>query len=95
MFLGLGLCFALWMLIGLVVGALASVVSSGEPPYGLTVDIAVAVAVTVVTGVINYYILRFAEVGGLVAFIIMVLDPLVSAVVFLWLLRVIKRKRRG
>ncbi|HDQ73465.1 MAG TPA: hypothetical protein ENN19_15425 [Chloroflexi bacterium] len=89
----LGIWFVIWVLIGVVAGALASVVSSEEPPYGLAVDVVVAVLATVVTGLIDYYVLRAVEIGGTIAFVIMVLEPLFGAAIFLWLLRVIKRRR--
>jgi uncharacterized membrane protein YeaQ/YmgE (transglycosylase-associated protein family) len=89
----LGIWFVIWTLIGVVAGALASIVRSESPPYGLAADIAVAVLATVVTGVIDYYVLRAVEIGGTVAVVITVLEPLFGAVIFLWLLRVIKRRR--
>ena len=84
-----------WIVMGLLVGALASVVSRSAPPYGLAVDVVASVLATVVVGLLDYTILPALGITGALLFAAMILEPLVGAVLVLWLLRAIKRRREG
>jgi len=92
---GLVIWLVIWIVIGLLVGALASVVARSEPPYGLAVDIVASVLTMVVVGLGDYYILPLMGITGALRFAGTVLEPLVGAVLVLWLLRYIKRRRGG
>ena len=84
----------IWVVIGLLVGALASLVVQGEPPFGLAVDILASVGTMVVVGLGDYFILPLVGIdGGALFFAVAILEPLVSVVLVLWLLRYIKRRR--
>jgi uncharacterized membrane protein YeaQ/YmgE (transglycosylase-associated protein family) len=83
----------MWVVIGLLVGALASIVVKGEPPYGLGVDIVASVLTMVLVGLGDYYVLPLMGITGGLRFAITILEPLISAVLVLWLLRVVKRRR--
>jgi len=85
--------FVIWIVLGLLAGALASLVVKGEPPYGLAVDIIASVLTMVIVGLADYYILPLMGIKGAMNFGITILEPLISVVLVLWLLRVIKRKR--
>jgi len=52
-----------WVLIGLLVGALASLIG-GSPPYGVGVGLAAAVATMVAIGVLDYFILPLLGYTG-------------------------------
>jgi uncharacterized membrane protein YeaQ/YmgE (transglycosylase-associated protein family) len=92
---GLVIWLVIWIVIGLLVGALASVVARSEPPYGLVVDIVASVLTMVVVGLGDYYILPLMGITGALRFAGTVLEPLMGAVLVLWLLRYIKRRRGG
>jgi uncharacterized membrane protein YeaQ/YmgE (transglycosylase-associated protein family) len=93
--LGLVIWLVIWIVIGLLVGALASVVARSEPPYGLAVDIVASVLAMVGVGLGDYYILPLLGITGTMRFAVTVLEPLTGAVLVLWLLRYIKRRRGG
>ena len=85
--------FIIWVVVGLLVGALASMVTKSEPPYGLAIDVGVSVLTMVVVGLFDYYILPLIGITGALMFAVSILEPLLSAMLVLWLLRVIKRRR--
>lgn len=87
--------FAIWVIVGLLIGALASMVTKNAPPYGLGIDIAASVLTMVIVGLGDYYILPLMSIKGAMAFAATILEPSLSAVIVLWLLRVIKRRRAG
>ena len=84
-----------WVLLGLLVGALAGLVGSGEPPYGLAVDIGASVLTMIGIGMLDYAILPLMGYEGTLRFIAMVAEPLITVAIVLWLLRTIKRRRSG
>jgi uncharacterized membrane protein YeaQ/YmgE (transglycosylase-associated protein family) len=83
----------IWVLLGLLVGALTGIVTKGEPPYGLAVDIAVSVLTMTGVGLLDYAILPLMGYHGTLRFIAAIVEPLIGAVLVLWLLRVLKRRR--
>jgi len=93
MMLAIIIWFIIWVVLGLLVGALASVVTKSEPPYGLTIDIVASVLTMVIVGLFDFYVLPLIGITGALHFAAAILEPLVGAVLILWLLRVIKRRR--
>jgi hypothetical protein len=83
----------LWVLIGLLAAALASLIGRAEPPYGLAVDIGASVLTMIVVGLVDYAILPLLGYTGTLRFVAMVAEPLVAVVIVLWLLRLLKRRR--
>jgi uncharacterized membrane protein YeaQ/YmgE (transglycosylase-associated protein family) len=82
-----------WIVLGLLVGALAGLAGSGEPPYGLAVDVGASVLTMVVAGLADYALLPLRGYDGTLRFIAMVAEPLITVVIVLWLLRIVKRRR--
>jgi hypothetical protein len=82
-----------WIPLGLLVGASAGLIGSGEPPYGLAVDVGASVVTMVAVGMADYAILPLMGYEGTLRFIAMVAEPLITVVIVLWLLRIIKRRR--
>jgi len=82
----------LWVLVGLLVGALASLVGSA-PPYGMAIDLVVAVLTVVGVGLLDYAILPLLGYTGPLRLVAMVGEPIIGAIAVLWLLRVIKHRR--
>jgi uncharacterized membrane protein YeaQ/YmgE (transglycosylase-associated protein family) len=82
----------IWVVAGLLIGALASLVVQGEPPYGLAVDIIVSIAATVAIGLLDYFIIPLMGFTNWIRLLAMLTEPLIGAGLVLWLLRVIKRR---
>ncbi|MBN1889642.1 MAG: hypothetical protein JW850_16720 [Thermoflexales bacterium] len=85
----------IWLVLGLLVGALASLVTKAQPPYGQVVDIIAAVLTMILVGLGDYFVLPMVGIRGALAFATMVLEPFISTVLVLWLLRIIKRRQAG
>jgi hypothetical protein len=85
----------LWVLLGLLVGAMAGLVGRGDPPYGPAVDIGASVLTMIGIGMLDYAILPLLGYTGTLRFVAMVAEPLIAVVIVLWLLRAIKRRRSG
>ncbi|MGD1996881.1 MAG: hypothetical protein PVH62_08925 [Anaerolineae bacterium] len=85
----------IWIVLGLLVGALGGMVARSEPPYGLAVDLVASLLTMIGIGLGDYYILPMMGFSGAVHFAAMVLEPLIGTVLVLWLLRVIKRRKGG
>jgi uncharacterized membrane protein YeaQ/YmgE (transglycosylase-associated protein family) len=90
---GLVIWMVIWIVLGLLVGALAGIVARSQPPYGLVVDVVASVLTMVAVGLGDYYVLPLMGITGPLRFAATILEPLISAVLVLWLLRVIKRRR--
>jgi uncharacterized membrane protein YeaQ/YmgE (transglycosylase-associated protein family) len=88
----LAIYLIIWVLLGLLLGALAGIMTKGDPPYGLGVDIAASVLTTVGIGYLDYIILPLMGYEGPLRFAAAVVEPLLSAALVLWLLRVIRRR---
>jgi hypothetical protein len=89
----LGIYLVVWILLGLLVGALGGLGGKGEPPYGLAVDVGASILTMVVVGLADYALLPLMGYEGTLRFIAMVAEPLITVVIVLWLLRIIKRRR--
>jgi uncharacterized membrane protein YeaQ/YmgE (transglycosylase-associated protein family) len=88
----LGIYMIIWILVGLLVGALASLLG-GAPPYGVGADLAAAVAAMISVGLLDYALLPLLGYTGPIRLVAMLGEPLIGSVLVLWLLRVIKRRR--
>lgn len=81
-----------WVLLGLLGGALAGIVTGNEPPYGLAADLATSVLTMIGVGLLDYFILPLMGFEGTIRFVAAIFEPLLSAALVLWLLRVIRRR---
>lgn len=82
----------IWVVAGLLIGALASLVVQGDPPYGLAVDIIASIVATVAIGLLDYFIIPLMGFTNWIRVLAMLTEPLIGAGLVLWLLRVIKRR---
>ena len=83
----------IWVVLGLMVGALAGLIGGGSSPYGLGVDIGLSVVTMIGVGMLDYVIMPLLGYDGILRFIAMMGEPLITAVIALWVLRVVKRRR--
>jgi hypothetical protein len=82
---------ALLVVIGVVTGLLASVVSKKEPPYGMVGDVVAATLTMVVLGLGMWYLIPIMGLPTWMRFAGTFGDPLFVAILVLWLMRRSKR----
>ena len=88
---GLIVLLIVWLIIGGLVGTFAGKVTKSEPPFGLTVDILASVATEVVIGVAAWFICPLLGIYGILRLLISTIgDPLLAALIVLWILRRVK-----
>jgi len=82
----------IWIVIGLLIGALADPIWKGYRPYGLTKDYLFAIAAAVITGLFDWYILPLIHIEGTLRFVAALLEPPLGALAALWVMRLIKKQ---
>jgi uncharacterized membrane protein YeaQ/YmgE (transglycosylase-associated protein family) len=87
--------FLIWIVIGILIGALADLIWKGERPYGEIADYVVAIVATLITGLLDWYILPLLGFEGTILFIAAVAEPILVALLALWVMRLIKRRKQG
>ena len=85
--------FLIWIVIGVLVGALADPIWKGRRPYGEIADYIVAIIVTVVTGLLDWYVLPLIGIKGTFKFVIAVIEPALVALFALWIMRIIRKEQ--
>ena len=89
--MGLAVMFAVWVVLGLIVGMVAGMIWKGGKPYGEVGDYAIAVVATVLMGLGVWYIVPLVMEGDLIRFIAAVTEPPLMALFVLWLVRKLKK----
>ncbi len=84
--------FVIWIVIGVLAGALADPIWKGRRPYGELTDYAVAIIATVITGLLDWYVLPMIGITGTLKFVIAVLEPATVALLALWIMRIIRKE---
>jgi uncharacterized membrane protein YeaQ/YmgE (transglycosylase-associated protein family) len=80
-----------WIVIGLLVGLLAGSIWKGERPIGEAGDYLLSIAATVITGLLDWYILPLINIEGVVKLFVALVEPPLVALFVLWLVRRLKR----
>jgi len=78
--------------IGLLMGFVAGKIWKDDRPIGVSGDYVVAVVVTVLVGVLEWYLLPLIGISQTVTIIAVVFEPALVALLVLWLIRVAKRQ---
>jgi uncharacterized membrane protein YeaQ/YmgE (transglycosylase-associated protein family) len=78
--------------IGLLMGFVAGKIWKDDRPIGVRGDYVVAVVVTVLVGVLEWYLLPLIGIGQTVTIIAIAMEPALVALLVLWLIRVAKRQ---
>jgi uncharacterized membrane protein YeaQ/YmgE (transglycosylase-associated protein family) len=84
--------FIIWIVIGLLIGALADPIWKGNRPYGEIADYVVAIVAALVTGLLDWVVLPRLGFEGTILFIAAVAEPILVALIALWVMRLIKRR---
>ncbi len=84
----------IWIAIGGVVGYFAPNIFKGERPYGLNGDLLIGIITMIVIGLGDWYLvpLILPNITRLFLFLAALLEPLVGAILVLWLVRYLKRR---
>jgi uncharacterized membrane protein YeaQ/YmgE (transglycosylase-associated protein family) len=91
--MGLVIMIAIWVIIGLLIAALAPNIFKGERPYGDTTDYVVSIVATIITGLLDWYILPLMNIEGALRFAAALIEPPLMALVVLWIMRYWKRRQ--
>lgn len=78
---------AAMVVVGLIIGALAGVIWKGDRPYGLIGDLLIAVLCTIVTGLIDWYVIPAMGFSETLKFFGILFEPALVAFLVLWLIR--------
>ncbi len=79
-------------LIGLLTGFIAGRIWKDDRPIGVKGDFIVAVLVTVLVGVLEWYLLPMLGFGQTITIIAVAFEPALAALLVLWLIRIAKRQ---
>jgi uncharacterized membrane protein YeaQ/YmgE (transglycosylase-associated protein family) len=85
---------AVWIVIGLLLGMLATSIWKEPRPYGDAADFIAAVSASVITGIIDWLIFPFFNIEGWLKFAGFILEPTLVALIVLWVIRKIKRSNQ-
>jgi len=91
--MGLVFMIAIWVVIGVLIAALAPSIFKGERPYGDTADYVASIVATILTGLLDWYILPLMNIEGALRFVAALIEPPLMALVVLWLMRYLKRRQ--
>ena len=83
--------FLIWIVIGVLAGALADPIWKGRRPYGEIADYVVAIVATIVTGLFDWYVLPLIGIPGTLKVVAAVLEPALVALLALWIMRIIRK----
>lgn len=84
--------FAIWIVLGVIGGALADPIWKGRRPFGEAADYLVGVITAVLTGLMDWYVLPLINIEGTLMFIIAVVEPALAVLVVLWVMRLIRKE---
>lgn len=83
---------AIWIVIGLLIGAAADPIWKGYRPFGATMDYVIAIVTTILVGLADWYILPLINIEGALRFVAALLEPPLGAILALWVMRLIRKQ---
>jgi uncharacterized membrane protein YeaQ/YmgE (transglycosylase-associated protein family) len=91
--MSLVILFVIWIVMGLGFGYYADSIFKGDRPYGLNGDLVAGVLSAVAVGLLDWFVVPvlFPNFGNALIFLAGILEPLVSVLLVLWLMRYMKR----
>jgi uncharacterized membrane protein YeaQ/YmgE (transglycosylase-associated protein family) len=85
----------IWIVLGAMLGVIPGLVLPKAPPYGREGDIVFAVATTVIWGLLFHYLLAMVDMPTFARSVIKIVEPVTTAGMVLWLLRLLHRRQSG
>ena len=79
------------LLVGLLMGAIASLIWKDNKPLGAAGDYVVAVGSAIVTGLIDWYVIPAMGFGNTIKYLGLALEPAAMALLVLWIVRKVKK----
>ena len=79
------------VIVGLIIGYIAGPIWKDNRPIGVTGDYVVSVIVAVVVGLLDWYVIPAMGFSDTMKFLGVALEPALSALLVLWLIRVAKK----
>jgi uncharacterized membrane protein YeaQ/YmgE (transglycosylase-associated protein family) len=79
------------VLVGLLIGAIASLIWKDNKPLGAAGDYGVAVVVAIVVGLMDFYVIPAMGFSDTLKWIGVATEPALGALFVLWLIRRVKR----
>jgi uncharacterized membrane protein YeaQ/YmgE (transglycosylase-associated protein family) len=94
MTLGLIVLLVIWLVMGLIIGYYATGIFKGERPFGMGGDLAISLVTTLGVGLMGWYFVEnfMPNFTGIVRLVAHLLEPPISALIVLWLVRYFKNK---
>ena len=82
-----------WLIMGLIIGNYADSIFKGNRPYGLSGDIIISLITTIGIGLMGWYFVEnlMPNFTGIVRLLGHLLEPPISALIVLWLVRYFKK----
>ncbi len=82
---------AAMVLVGLLVGAVASLIWKENKPFGAVGDYVIAIVIAVIFGLLDWYVIPAMGFSDTIKWLGLATEPLFGALFVLWLIRRIKR----
>ncbi|MEW6718397.1 MAG: hypothetical protein AB1345_12970 [Chloroflexota bacterium] len=82
---------AIWVVIGVLMTALADSIWKGRRPIGVSGDYIVSILAAILTGLGDWYLLPLINIDGPVKFAAAVIEPAIVALIVLWAVRFFKK----
>lgn len=79
------------IIVGLVIGFIAGLIWKENRPIGISGDYIVAVVVTVIIGLIDWFVIPAMGFSDTMKYIGIVTEPALGALLVLWLIRIAKK----
>ena len=84
----------IWLIMGLIIGYYAPSIFKGERPFGMGGDLAISLITTISVGLMGWYFIQafMPSFTGIVRIATHLLEPPISALIVLWVVRYFKNK---
>ncbi len=79
------------VVVGLIIGAVAGLIWKDNRPYGAAGDYLIAIATTVIVGLIDWYVIPAMGFSEMMRNIGLIIEPALGALLVLWLVRKAKQ----
>ena len=91
--MSLAILFIIWIVMGLGIGYYADGIFKGDRPYGVNGDLIAGLLSAIIVGLMDWYLipLIFPDMQQLLIFLAAILEPLLSILIVLWIMRYIKK----
>ena len=79
------------VLVGLLMGAIASLIWKENKPLGAIGDYVIAVLSAIITGLLDWYVIPAMGFGNTIKYLGLAIEPAAMALLVLWIVRKVKK----